>query len=119
MIHGCEDQKQGSAEAESWRLPKSQPSFPNPHPTKLSRVPPLPWHTRGHGACPQHGPVSSRVNTELRCCSCNFPNQPWVSSHKLSRVDQLLLATERGSISKSGAGCGAGGLALRGGGMQG
>lgn len=52
VINGCEDQKLGSAEAKSWRLPK--PAFlPKSASNKI-----VPWHTRGHGTCPQHGPVS-------------------------------------------------------------
>lgn len=72
MINGCEVQKRGSAEAESWRLP--EPAF---LPKSASNTT-VPQHTRGHSACPQHGPVSLHVNTELCWCSWNFPKQPWV-----------------------------------------
>lgn len=97
-------------------------SRPGSLPSQIRVQQAVPSHTRGHRACPQHRPVSSHVSTELLCRSCNFTNQPRVSSHRFSRVDQLLLATKRGSISQSpaaGAECGAGGLVVPGGGIQG
>lgn len=81
LINGCEEQKPGSAEAESWRLPE-----PASLPKSASNTT-VPQPTRGHGGeRHRHGPASSPVKPASCCCSWNFPNQPWLSSRKLSRA---------------------------------